>query len=103
MKTTMRAGIALTVGAALALGPALAASGASSAIANGSFEADAIGSTSITGWTSMNQAIDLGITSIAGCVTVDTSDYSTLRDYASQADSSWDRYFSNVPGQSSYW
>lgn len=103
MKTRTRAGIALTVGAALALGPSLAASGASSAIVNGSFEADDIGSTSITGWTSMNQAIDLGVTSIAGCVTVDTSDYANLREYATEAEGTWDRFYANVPGQSEWW
>jgi hypothetical protein len=99
MKNRTRAGIALTVGAALALGPSLAASAASSAIANGSFEADAVGSTTITGWTSLNQAIDLGVTSIAGCVTVDTSDYSNLRDYADDASSIWDVEHEAVPGQ----
>lgn len=99
MKTRTRAGIALSVGAALALGPSLAASGASSAIVNGSFESDATGSTSITGWTSLNQAIDLGVTSIAGCVTVDTSDYSNLRDYANDASRIWDTQFASVPGQ----
>lgn len=103
MKTRTRAGIALTVGAALALGPSLAASGASSAIVNGSFEADDIGSTTITGWTSLNQAIDLGVTSIAGCVTVDTSDYTNLREYDSEAEPDWNRLFANVPGQSEFW
>ncbi|MGV3733853.1 MAG: hypothetical protein ACO1N6_10690 [Microcella sp.] len=103
MKTRTRAGIALTVGAALALGPSLAASGASSAIVNGSFEADDIGSTTITGWTSLNQAIDLGVTSIAGCVTVDTSDYTNLREYDNEAEPDWNRLFANVPGQSEFW
>jgi hypothetical protein len=103
MKTRTRAGIALTVGAALALGPSLAASAAASAVVNGSFEADDIGSTSITGWSSMNQAIDLGVTSIAGCVTVDTSDYTTLREYEDYASSVWNRTFANVPGQSGDW
>lgn len=99
MKTRTRAGIALTVGAALALGPSLAASAASSAIANGSFEADAAGSTTITGWTAMNQAIDLGVTSIAGCVTTDTSnyDYLTLRDYGISNEDPWDPYWESVP------
>lgn len=103
MKTRTRAGIALTVGAALALGPSLAATAAASAIANGSFEADPVGSTTITGWTSLNQAIDLGVTSIAGCVTVDTSDYTTLREYEDYASSVWNRTFANVPGRSADW
>lgn len=50
----------------------------------------------------MNQLIDLGVTSIAGCSSVDTSDYSNLRDYADEADSSWDYYYEQVPDQSEY-
>ena len=103
MKTTTRAAIALAAGASLALAPALAASAASSSIVNGSFETDPIDSTTITGWTSMNQAIDLGITSIAGCVTVDTSDYLNLRDYADDAGTVWNYTYANVPNESSSW
>lgn len=72
---------ALSLGAALALSvlPAAAAFSAPSTILNGDFEADEPGSTTITGWTAMNQLIDLGVTPIAGCMTVDTSDYTNLR------------------------
>ncbi len=103
MITRTRAAIALSVGAALALGPALAAGAASSTITNGLFEDDAVGSTTITGWSSINQAIDLGVTAIAGCTTVDTSDYSNLRRYYNAADSNWDLFFGNVPGESEDW
>jgi hypothetical protein len=54
-------------------------SSASASISNGTFEAET--GTSITGWTAVNSRIDLGVDSIAGCTTVDTSDYTTLRDY----------------------
>jgi len=103
MKTTTRAGIALAVGTALAVGPAFAAQGASTAITNGLFEADPAGSSSITGWTSMNQAIDLGVTSIAGCRTVDTSDYTNLRDYLDEAEAVWNVQSAPVPGQPDSW
>ncbi|MFN4002604.1 hypothetical protein [Microcella sp.] len=97
MNKRSRAAIALTVGAALAVGPALSAQAASSSITNGGFEADAIGSTSVTGWTAITQAIDLGVSSIAGCTTVDTSDYTNLREYADEAEAVWDRTYANVP------
>jgi LPXTG-motif cell wall-anchored protein len=54
---------------------------------NGDFETDAPGST-ITGWTAVNEHIDLGVTQIAGCTSVDTADYTTLRDWAASYDSS---------------
>ncbi|MER3390744.1 MAG: hypothetical protein RJQ01_12030 [Microcella sp.] len=94
---------ALTSGILLALAPALSASAASATIANGGFELDDIGATSITGWTTITEAIDLGTSSIAGCVTQDTSDYTNLRDYEDEADSLWDRSTENVPGESEYW
>ena len=103
MNKKTRAAIALSVGAALAIGPALAAHAVGSTILNGSFEADAPGTTSITGWTSKNQLIDLGVTSIAGCTSVDTSDYSNLRDYADQVDDWWDYYSQQVPDQSTFY
>jgi hypothetical protein len=56
----------------------------SASITNGTFETGAPGDTTISGWTALNQRIDLGVDSIAGCLTSDTSDYSTLRDYASE-------------------
>lgn len=53
-------------------------------ITNGDFETDSVGDTSFTGWTAMNQTIDLGVTQIAGCTTVDTSNYLTLRDWENE-------------------
>lgn len=98
MKYRTRAVIALGLGATLAVGPSLAAFGAGGTLTNGSFESDAAGSTSVTGWTSMNQLIDLGTTSIAGCTTSDTSNYANLRDYASEAEGTWDNTYASVPG-----
>jgi hypothetical protein len=102
MNKRSRAAIALTVGTALAVGPALTANAASSTITNGGFEADAIGSTSITGWTTVNQAIDLGVTSLGGCTTVDTSDYANLREYEDESEALWDDYASPVSGYADY-
>lgn len=56
-------------------------SSASASISNGTFESET--GSSVTGWTALNSRIDLGVTSIAGCTTVDTSDYTTLRDWDS--------------------
>ena len=50
-------------------------------ITNGDFETDLVGATPITGWTSLNQRIDLGVDEIAGCATQDTSDYTQLQDW----------------------
>ncbi|MDX2026525.1 hypothetical protein [Microcella sp.] len=100
MNNRTRAVIALGLGATLAVGPSLAAFGAGGTLTNGSFEADAVGSSSITGWTSMNQLIDLGTTSIAGCTTSDTSNYANLRDYASEAEGTWNNTYASVPGLS---
>ena len=102
MNKRSRAAIALTVGTALAVGPAFTANAASSTITNGGFEADAIGSTSITGWTTVNQAIDLGVTSLGGCTTVDTSDYANLREYEDESEALWDDYASPVSGYADY-
>ncbi len=99
MKKRITAGLALAVGATLALSPALAAQATSGVIVNGGFEADATGAVNVTGWSSLNQAIDLGVTSIAGCLTVDTSDYSNLREYADDASRIWDTEYEPVPGQ----
>lgn len=52
-----------------------------SGITNGTFETGNSGDTSIGGWTTVNSRIDLGVDSIAGCATVDTSDYESLRDF----------------------
>ena len=57
-------------------------SSASASISNGTFESET--GSSVTGWTALNSRIDLGVTSIAGCTTVDTSDYTTLRDWDSR-------------------
>jgi hypothetical protein len=95
MKRRNSAAIALAVGITLAVSPAFAAQAASGTITNGSFEADAAGTTEITGWTSMNSVIDLGTTVIAGCTSVDTSNYRALRGYAVET-SSWDFTYSSV-------
>lgn len=76
-------GVAAAVTVSLPLG---AAGAAGSAIVNGDFEADAVGSTTVTGWTFVNELVDLGVTSLGGCVSQDTSSYTTLRDYADNAD-----------------
>lgn len=62
------------------------ANASSASITNGTFETGSSGDTSITGWTAVSSRIDLGVTSIAGCATVDTSDYTALRDF----ESGWD-------------
>ena len=103
MKHNTRAVIALSLGAALAVGPHLAAFASSGALTNGSFEADAPGSSVITGWTSLNQLIDLGTTSIAGCTTTDTSNYAALRDYETEAEALWDRYYEGVPSNGDFY
>lgn len=54
------------------------------------FEDDTVGSTSPLGWTVMNEAIDLGVTEIAGCTSVDTSTYTTLRDIETLAPAGYD-------------
>lgn len=68
--------------AALIIGSTTAAFAVDNGIVNGDFEADTVGSTTITGWTPVNSRILLGTTAIAGCATVDNSTYSTLSDYA---------------------
>jgi hypothetical protein len=77
-KSLSIAGLAAVATLALA-GPANAA-----AIANSAFEADAVGATNISSWTEYLDIVDLGVTQLGGCTTVDTSDYSTLR--------GWDDY-----------
>jgi hypothetical protein len=62
----------------LVLAPGLPAV-SSSSITNGTFETGEAGDTEITGWTSITERVDLGVTEIGGCVSVDTSDYSSLR------------------------
>lgn len=100
MKRRTTTSLALLAGASLAIGPMLgAAASGNTPIVNGDFEADAIGATTITGWTAMNQLIDLGVTSIAGCLTVDTSDYTQLRDYYDEAEVDWNRFGQAIDGQ----
>jgi hypothetical protein len=92
-RTRHRATVLLGLGAALLVPVAAAAvPPAPTVILNGNFEADAPGSSAleldtdfISGWTVMNQVIDLGVTEIAGCPTVDTQDYSLLRDFDAEA------------------
>ena len=57
-------------------------SSASASISNGTFETET--GTSITGWTAIDSRIDLGVDSIAGCSTVDTTDYTELRDWVTE-------------------
>lgn len=64
-----------------------------SSLVNGDFETGASGDTVISGWTAVNERIDLGGTTIAGCTTVDTSDYSTLRDWSSE----WENAYGGDP------
>lgn len=61
---------------------ALAAPASAATIPNSTFDADAPGTTNITSWTEYLNIVDLGVTQLGGCTTVDTSDYSTLRDWA---------------------
>ena len=57
-------------------------SSASASISNGTFESET--GSSITGWTAIDSRIDLGVDSIAGCQTDDTTDYTALRDWVSE-------------------
>ena len=77
--------------ALLVLMSASAASAAGTSVPNGDFEAGAPGDSNISGWTSVNERIDLGTDTIASCTTVDTSDYATLRDFVI----GWDDAFSD--------
>ncbi|MBN1094196.1 hypothetical protein JKP75_17530 [Blastococcus sp. TML/M2B] len=71
-------GVAAVVSVALPLSVAGAAGGA---IVNGDFETGAPGDTVVTGWSFADQVVDLGVTSLGGCVSKDTSTYTTLRGY----------------------
>jgi len=104
----LRTRIARRTTASLAAGGLLALQVASAAAAptvipNGTFEADEPGRTAsavdtefITGWTVINGLIDLGVTEIAGCTTVDTQDYTQLRDWDEEAEPVF--HFVPVPG-----
>lgn len=75
-------GVAAVASAVLPMSVAGAAGGA---IVNGDFESDAVGSAVVTGWSFTDDLVDLGVTRLGGCVSQDTSDYTTLRDYADEA------------------
>jgi hypothetical protein len=53
-------------------------------IDNSDFEGDTVG-TAPTGWTVVDQKIDLGVSEIAGCRVVDTSTYGNLRNFSDYA------------------
>lgn len=63
----------------LAIGTSASAVG--SGVTNGDFETGSIGDTTFSGWTPVNERIDLGVTSIASCLSQDTSNYATLRNW----------------------
>jgi len=54
------------------------------ALTNSDFEGDAVDSAP-AGWTIVDEKIDLGVSTVAGCRTVDTSTYGTLRNFAAYA------------------
>ena len=84
MPRSPRVAAAVLTVALIALIPTAAWS-TSNGVTNGDFETDAAGSGTVTGWTVVDGFIDLGTTEIAGCTTVDTSDYTTLRGWAANA------------------
>lgn len=59
--------------------PGTAAGAVPWGVGNGDFEADAVGATEVTGWTFANGVVDLGVTSLGGCVSRDTGTYTGLR------------------------
>ena len=94
MRPSLRRTLPALVATALVL-PTGVAGATPTVIPNGTFEADESSSSNattdtelITGWTVMNQLIDLGVTEIAGCPTVDTFDYSQLRDWNDETEPS---------------
>ena len=56
--------------------PRVEAAAATTYLQNGSFE------NGLTNWTAMNYRIDLGVTNIGGCVSVDTTDYTAYANVA---------------------
>lgn len=70
--------------------PAVAAP---TSIVNGDFESGEDLDTTIDGWNTLNQRIDLGTTSIAGCVSVDTSDYTNFNEWFAESGKSYFNYF----------
>lgn len=86
--------------AALLLIPTNAALAVGGNIENGNFETGAPAATTIDGWTSIKERVDLGVDSIAGCRTVDTSNYANLRDwYVLRADSEDDEGWDSTYGR----
>lgn len=69
--------------------PVTAAGAAPGSIGNGDFEADPVGAGTVTGWTVHQDLVDLGVTSLGGCVSQDTTSYTGLRD--------WDDHVRPVP------
>lgn len=61
-----------------------------SAVTNSDFEDDEVDAAP-AGWTIVDQRIDLGVSTIAGCKTVDTSSYGNLRNFAEYAFPEWSR------------
>lgn len=80
--------------ALLVLISATSAVAVAGSISNGDFEVGVEGDTTVSGWTSVNSRVDLGVDTIAGCTTVDTSDYTTLRDY----DANWINQYGGSTG-----
>lgn len=85
-KRTIAGGSLMIVGAAMLTMVAVSPAGAASVITNGDFETDAVGASVVTGWTSVLGQVDLGVTSLGGCVGTDGSDYTQLRGYVEAAD-----------------
>ncbi|MBN1094197.1 hypothetical protein JKP75_17535 [Blastococcus sp. TML/M2B] len=75
-------GVAAAVTVAL---PWAAAGAAPWGLGNGDLEADPVGATEITGWTVTSGLVDLGVTTLGGCVSRDTSSYAGLRDWDGSA------------------
>ncbi len=80
--------------ALLVLISATSAVAVAGSISNGDFEVGVDGDTTVSGWTSVNSRVDLGVDTIAGCTTQDTSDYATLRDY----DATWIGNYDGLTG-----
>jgi LPXTG-motif cell wall-anchored protein len=95
-KLTLRLVATAAVAVFLTQGPSATAVG--SGIQNGDFESGTVGDTTVSGWTAVNERIDLGVTSIASCLTQDTSNYTTLRNWDSEYDDSYGGWDVGVDG-----
>ena len=91
MRLTRARGTVTAIGLACAV--SLAMSGTANAAVISDFEGDAVDSTTPTGWTVVNERIDLGVTQLGGCTSQDTSNYAHthLRDWADYAQSKGNR------------